>query len=275
MERIMYATLKPSMRQIMYKTFALMIGLITVFAAANAVPAAEWGSLKGKFVVDGTAPTPTPVKVTKDQDYCGKHNLVEETVVVGKNGELKNAVVYLRPGLGKKVDINPTLEAKLKEPVILDNRFCRFEPHIVLIRLGQTLTIKNSDPDPVGHNTKIDLFGFNRTIGSKSQEQVVANKDFVLPMPVNCSIHPWMAAHILSLNHPYMAASQDDGTFEIKDIPAGTSEFQFWHEAKGNLKNLKVGSGGMTDAKGRAKLKIEAGKTLDLGEIKVPASMLK
>ena len=31
----------------------------------------------------------------------------------------------------------------------------------------------------------------------------------------------------------------------------------------------------MTDPKGRAKLKIDAGQTLDLGEIKVPASALK
>lgn len=259
----------------MHNKSAWMIGLLALLLIAPTASAAEWGSLKGRFVVDGDAPKPIPVKVTKDADYCGKHDLVEETVVVGKNNALKNAVVYLRPGLGKKVEIHPDYEAKLKEPVILDNHFCRFEPHIVLIRLGQKLKIKNSDPDPVGHNTKIDLFGFNRTIGSKSEEEVSDNNDFVLPMPVNCSIHPWMSAHILSLKHPYMAASKDDGTFEIKDIPAGTNEFQFWHEAPGNLKNVKLYSGGVTDPKGRAKLTIEAGKTLDLGDIKVPASMLK
>jgi hypothetical protein len=259
----------------MYKKFALMFGLLAVVVSSNVAPAAEWGSLKGKFVVDGTVPQPKPVVITKDQDFCGKHNLVEETVVVGKSGELKNAVVYLRPGLGKKVDIHPDYEAKLKDAVVLDNHNCHFEPHIVLCRVGQKLVIKNSDPPPIGHNTKIDLFGFNRTIGAKAQEETLDNKDFVLPMPVQCSIHPWMLGHILSLNHPYMASSKDDGTFEIKDIPAGTNEFQFWHEAPGNLKNVKLYSGGMTDPKGRAKLKIEAGKTLDLGDIKVPASMLK
>jgi hypothetical protein len=256
-------------------TSASLVGLMALVLVVPAASAAEWGSLKGRFVVDGTTAKPQPVAITKDQDFCGKHDLVDETVVVGKSNELKNALVYLRAGLGKKVDIHPDYEAKLKEAVVLDNRDCHFQPHIVLIRLGQTLTIKNSDPPPIGHNTKIDLFSFNRTIGAKSEEKTVANKDFVLPMPVQCSIHPWMLGHILSLNHPYMAASKDDGTFEIKNIPAGTNEFQFWHEAPGNLKNLKITSGGVTDTKGRAKLKIDAGKTLDLGDIKVPASMLK
>ena len=49
-------------------------------------------------------------------------------------------------------------------------------------------------------------------------------------MPVVCNIHPWMKAYILSLDHPYMAVTGEDGTFEIKNMPAGQHEFQFWHE---------------------------------------------
>jgi hypothetical protein len=82
-----------------------------------------------------------------------------------------------------------------------------------------------------------------------------------------------MKAHLVSLSHPYMAASGDDGTFEIKNIPAGQHEFQFWHEAPGYLKNMKL-KAGTTDTRGRAKLTIAAGQTLDLGDIKVPAKVL-
>ena len=56
---------------------------------------------------------------------------------------------------GKKVEIHPDYEAKLKEPVVLDNNGCAFHPHITLVRVGQTLVIKNSDP--TGHNTNICL----------------------------------------------------------------------------------------------------------------------
>ena len=41
-----------------------------------------------------------------------------------------------------------------------------------------------------------------------------------------------------------------DGSFEIKDLPAGASDFTIWHEAKGYLKDLKVG-GDKADRKGQ------------------------
>ena len=61
-------------------------------------------------------------------------------------------------------------------------------------------------------------------------------------MPVNCNIHPWMQAHILIQDHPYMAVSGEDGTFEIKNLPAGKQNFLFWHES-GYVRNAKVGPG--------------------------------
>jgi hypothetical protein len=250
-----------------------MVGLTGLLLAGASAPAAEWGTVKGRFVVDGTAAAPTPITITKDPEYCGQHKLMTESVIVGKDNSLANAVVYLRAGLGKKVDVHPDYEAKLKEAVVLDNHFCTFAPHIVLLRVGQKLTIKNSDPPPVGHNTKIELFSFNQTVGSNAQTEVTDSKEFALPTPIECSIHPWMKAHMVSLPHPYMAASAADGTFEIKNVPAGPNEFQFWHEAPGYLKNLKF-EGGSTDARGRAKLTVPAGSVLDLGNIKVPAKVL-
>lgn len=251
---------------------AFTVGMITVLSVGATAPAADWGSLKGRFVVDGTTAAPAPISITKDPEFCGQHKLVSNAVVVGKGGELANAVVFLRAPLGKKVEVHPDYEAKLKEPVVLDNHFCTFTPHIVLLRVGQKLQIKNSDP--VGHNTKIDLFSFNQSVGANGQAEVVNSKDFALPSPVECNIHPWMKAHLVSQAHPYMAASAEDGTFEIKNIPAGVNEFQFWHEAPGYLKNVKL-KPGSTDARGRVKLTIPAGQTLDLGDIKVPAAILK
>jgi len=254
-------------------THAVILGLLTIFALSASASAAEWGSLKGRFLIDGTPAKLPPLLVNKDQ-YCIDHKPSNDALVVGKDNSLVNVVVFLRPQLGKKIEIHPDYAAKLKEPVVLDNHFCTFKPHIVLARLGQQIEIKNSDPPPIGHNTNIELLGFNQTIPSNNKMEVKDSKDYPLPRPVVCDIHPWMKAHLLSLDHPYMATSGDDGTFEIKNIPVGTNEFQFWHELALYLKNTKF-KGGTTDARGRAKLKIEAGKTLDLGDIKVPASALK
>jgi hypothetical protein len=70
-----------------------------------------------------------------------------------------------------------------------------------------------------------------------------------------------------------MALSDKDGKFEIKNVPAGKQPFVFWHEAKGNMRDLKVGSA-KTDRKGQATLEVKPGGTLDLGDITVTPAIL-
>jgi hypothetical protein len=250
----------------------LTVVALVAISSASTARAQEWGSIKGRIVVDGTAPKPAPIVVNKDQ-FCMNAKPESNSIVIGKDNTLVNAVVYLRVGAGAaKVTINPEYEAKFKEPVKLDNKGCMFEPHITVVRVGQTLEVMSSDP--VGHNTNIALLSFNQTIPSNgAPTPIKVAQGAAIPMPVVCNIHPWMKGYILAIDHPYAAVTGDDGTFEIKDIPAGQYEFQFWHES-GYLKNVAV-KGGTTDTRGRAKLKIEAGKTLDLGDIKVKASGLK
>jgi hypothetical protein len=242
-----------------------------VFHPASFAEAAEWGSLKGRFVVDGDAPDPPKLVVDKDP-FCMQAKPTSDALVVADDGALANAVVYLRLERRAKIDTHPDYAAKLSEPVALDNHGCMFEPHITLIRVGQPLLIKNSDP--TGHNTNIAFLAFNQTIPAGAETQIKVGKEGPLPTPVVCNIHPWMKGYVLAQPHPYMAASAEDGTFEITNMPAGKHEFQLWHESPGYLRDLKL-QGGATDRRGRVTLAIPAGETLDLGDIKVPASILK
>lgn len=242
--------------------------LATFVGSSNA---ADWGSLKGRIIVDGTPTKAAPLVVTKDQ-FCIDKMPTNESIIIGKDNALVNAVVYLRLSTGQKVDVNPEYAAKASDAIVLDNNGCSFHPHVSLVRLGQSLDIKNSDP--VGHNTNVNVLSFNQVIPAGSDTKVKVGASGPLPTEVACNIHPFMKGWILVQDHPYMAVSGEDGTFEIKDIPAGKHDFQFWQEAAGYLKNVKF-KGGTTDKKGRAELTIEAGKTLDVGDIKVPASALK
>ena len=84
-----------------------------------------------------------------------------------------------------------------------------------------------------------------------------------------------MKAYILPRDNPYFAVTNDKGQFEIKDVPAGENvEFQVWQEVAGGPQIALV-IPGVTDAKGRIVKNLTDGETLDLGEIKVPASAFK
>jgi hypothetical protein len=246
-------------------SLALLLTLSTAVASA-----ADWGTLKGRFVVDGT-PAARPALNLGSDAFCIGQKPIDQTVVVGEKGALANAVVYLYVARGQNVEVHPDYAAAAAKPVELDNKNCAFVPHITLLRTNQPLLLKNSDP--MGHNT--NLTGqFNEIIGAAAQVEKKITTAPATPIQVNCNVHTFMKGWVIVQDHPYMAVSNDKGEFEIKNVPAGRQTFTFWHEAPGNLRDLKVGTA-TTERRGRAELTIAAGQTLDLGEIKVSASLLK
>lgn len=250
------------------------VAVVAIVAAGVSAQAADWGTIKGKFVFKGDV-KPEKIVPNKDTEYCSKHELVDESVVIGDGGELANVFVYLNAGRGKKVDVHPDFKASA-EPKVLDNHFCRFEPHAMTLWTADKLEIRNSD-DGIGHNTNASMLFAN----PKFNEQVTGGapivKEFTksesYPSKVACNVHPWMNAYVLIRDNPYMAVSAADGTFEIKNVPAGKHDFAFWHEAKGNLKDLKVGKE-KADRKGQLEIEVPAGETVDLGVIEITPALL-
>lgn len=254
----------------------LLPAFVVALGFLSAAHAQEWGTLKGRFVFDGDVPEAKDVNVTKDTEFCSKHDLKDEEVVVGEKKGLANTFVYLYLKRGAKATIHPDLE-KPGEPIVLDNKGCRFEPHVLLVRTGQKLKITNSDQG-IGHNTNAALNQnptFNETVSNASPIIKEFSKSESYPVGVSCNVHPWMKAHMLIRDNPYMAISAADGTFEIAKLPAGKHEFIIWHESVANMKKLTVGSAGKTNSRGRIKIEIPAGGELDLGEIKVKPADLK
>ena len=244
----------------MNKIFA---GFALALLAAAPAAAQEWGNLKMKFVVDGKAPTPVKLDITKDQAFCGVHGLVNERITVGKNGELANVVVYLQAA---PKAIHPDYGAELKKEVKIDNAKCRFEPHVSFIRTGQKLIIGNSDP--IGHNTKADFFEntpFNDLIPSKGSITKTFTKAEKTPSGISCSIHPWMAGHLLILDHPYAGISGADGTLQIKNLPVGKHTFTVWLEPRfvTKITGEQIKRGGKWD------VEVKAGDN-DKGTLKIP-----
>ena len=95
------------------------------------------------------------------------------------------------------------------------------------------------------------------------------------PVMLSCDIHPWMKGRIAVFDHPYFALTRDDGTFEIKDAPAGDYLIYIQHEMVGWLHaprefDKDKGTGG----KAGQPITIPADGTLDLGKIEFQAAFL-
>jgi hypothetical protein len=234
---------------------------------STSIASAQWGDLKVTFKVDGKAPTMAKLKADKDAAVCGKMPLFDESFVVGEDGGIKDVIVFLVPDKGT-LQIHPDYDAEKAARVELDNNRCQFIPHVALVRTGQTLVLKNSDP--VGHNSKLDFLvntPQNPIIPAKS-EFPVKPADLAKPerraTPVSCSIHPWMTAWVLVQDHPYMATSDENGELVIKNLPVGKHTFQFWQESVGNVS----APGKLKFNKGKVEIEIKEGEN-DLGELKI------
>ena len=200
-------------------------------SAANTKPVdhAKTGTVVGRVTIDGTVPPNPPLKLEADP-YCAQQNpngAVSENFVVDAGG-LENVFVYVKDGLGDYAFDVP------REPVTLDQRGCQYRPHVLGIRVGQKLVISNSD-DTL-HN--VHAMGTTNPAWNKGQalknmtDQKVFTKREVM-IPFKCDVHGWMHAYVGVLEHPYFAVTHDAGTFELKDLPAGTYTLEAWHEKLG------------------------------------------
>jgi hypothetical protein len=241
--------------------------------AANWGRAEEWGNLRGQVVFDGEPPVPKKLKITKDEEECGRHNLVDESIRVNAaNHGLQNVIVYLYPAADQQVPIHSSYDTQPPAERELDNNACRFAPRVVLLWTRQTLVVGNSDP--IGHNVMIDTQKnppINVTIPSGGSIKQTFEKEERVPVPVACSIHPWMRGWVLIRANPYMAVTDENGVFEIPNLPVGKWEFVFWHERATFLTDVTVEDQRKQWRRGRAELTIPAGE-LDLGVIKVAAA---
>src|SRR5690349_2883996 len=99
------------------------------------------GSIEGTVHLVGKAPERIEIDMAQDPACAmspyGK-NLTEG--IVSNSGKLTNVYVYVKDGLGDKVYPAPMA------PAVLDQKGCRYVPHVLAAMVGQPVEFRNSDP---------------------------------------------------------------------------------------------------------------------------------
>lgn len=198
-------------------------------AASAAVDPGTVGELRGVVHFAGKAPERVMIDMAMDP-ACALHggeNLSEPYVI--DKGKLANVYVYLKNAPSSKA-------AKGAPAVVLDQKGCRFVPHVIAVQQGETVEFRNSDPTMHNiHTTPVNPG--NKTVDvSQGPFGKPETQHFETPeamLPVRCNNHPWMNAFLNVAPSPYFAVSAADGTFTIRDVPAGTYTLAAVHEKLG------------------------------------------
>ncbi len=210
-------------------SLAFLIGVLTATSISRAA------DIIGTINLTGTPPAEVPYTQLMEDSTCSQMYDTAPTThfyVVGKNGELGDVTVYLKDASGNEITGKST--GTNAPAVTLDQKGCLYEPQILAIQTGQTLTVRNSDQCP--HNVDVVSKVTGHTPEGRPITQNTQHNDGQLPgqadlhytfdkpemfLKFQCDVHPWMFAWASVFDHPYFAISGKDGKFVIKNVPPG------------------------------------------------------
>jgi len=206
------------------------LALFPVISAAQmpyqVVAVEDGGTIRGTVKWQGSLPHLVPSEINKDAQICdppGEKHRDLERLVVAPGGGVANTVVFLRNIThGKSMDL----------PVqrrFLNQKNCRYEPHILLVPAQATLTVKSSDP--LLHTVHMSgSADYNLPFTAEGQEITrPMTRAGVVSLRCNAG-HVWMNGEMIVASHPYYAVTDSDGNFSLTDVPPGQYEIVAWHE---------------------------------------------
>ncbi len=210
------------------KRIILCLGLVL---AAQDVPAQEKsGTIKGVVRFTGTIP-PAKQLPTGDGGTIDHHDLVVDPKTKGLRWVV--AAVEDAPE-----------QPRLKDgdsPIVIDQKDFLFLPRVIAVQHGRSVRFDNSDN--VNHSVTIfsDVKENSLNVFVTAKDPVV--KDFAAekaPLRVGCALHPSMTAWIYVVPHPWVAVSDEKGTFAIRGIPPGKYKLLLRHPDTGLLERRDV-----------------------------------
>lgn len=228
------------------KSLKLFLAVWFAFVLSAAASTAHAGTVSGKANFSGTAPAAEELDMNADPTCAGLHSepVASEDVVVNANGTLKNVFVYVKQGLEGKTFETPAASVKM------DQKGCQYHPHVFGVQVNQPVEIINSDStlhNVHGMPTQSKEFNLGMPIQGMKLTRKFDKPEVMVKF--KCDVHPWMSAYAGVLSHPFFGVTNEEGAFEIKDLPAGQYVIEAWHEKFGvQTQNITIDEAGVQSA---------------------------
>ena len=197
--------------------FAQNYQVINVHDAGTIVGTVKWG---------GAIPHLAKFPITKDLNVCDPSSNKTtdlERLIIGEDRGVANTVVYL-----KNITAGKPLSAP-DERRHLDQRHCRYVPHILLVPEKAELSMQSSDATlHTVHMEGAATYNLPFPFPNQAIARTMSTPGLVT---LRCNGgHVWMNAEMFVIPHPYYAVTDESGRFEFSDVPPGTYQIVAWHE---------------------------------------------
>jgi plastocyanin len=206
---------------------AALVALPGAAFAYEAGPVANGGSIAGSVKYKGTPPPRETLDVNKDKEVCAVSPKLSRDLVVAADGGIQYAVV----SIVKITKGKPFPEGG----AVLDQKGCEYMPHVVQLKAGGELEIKNSDG--ILHN--IHTYSKENPPVNRAQPKFKKTLKETFDKPemvkLTCDVHGWMTGWMAVEEHPYVAVTDEKGAFSLADVPAGDYELRVWQEKLGEM----------------------------------------
>jgi hypothetical protein len=220
------------------------VQLLILAAALVALPAtgfgqgyrvvnvANGGTITGTVKWSGPMPHLASMAITKDPQICDPEAAKTrdlERLVLGPQDGVANTVVFLKNiSSGKAMDLP-------EQRRFLDQKHCRYEPHVLVVSAAGTLQMKSSDA--VLHTIHMDGAATYNLPFPFADKVVSRDMPTIGLVNLKCNGgHTWMNAEMLVVPHPYYAVTNETGKFELSDVPPGKYQVVAWHEGWGVIR---------------------------------------
>ncbi len=209
----------------------LLIAALAPFAVQDDPEPVEpviLGTVAGRVVFEGELPGVKPLAIQESQidpACCGDPAKFDRTdmrlLIDAKSRGIQNAVVTLTV---------PTIDLAVpEEPVLIDQKDCRFFPHVTVVPVGGSVTWRNSDPGSHNvHTYSQRNTPFNRT--NASDTSLTVKMKHTETFQFSCDLHPWMKGHLIVTDATHHAVTNADGSFSLEGVPPGSYTLNVWHE---------------------------------------------